>query len=160
MEGVDDLAAQAFKRHYRQLYGFVRRRTACDVDAEDVVAEVFADAAAALDRFRPGATPVLAWLYTVARRRLADEARRSSRVPSFAAAETVEYGADVARAIKRALEALPEGQRRVVVLKLIEGWSFREIAEQLGTSEAACKMRLSRALERLRDALEQEGVEP
>jgi RNA polymerase sigma-70 factor (ECF subfamily) len=160
MEGVDDRAGQAFRRHYRQLYGFVRRRTVSDVDAEDVVAEVFADAATALERFRPGATPVLAWLYTVARRRLADEARRRSRTPAFVVAEPMEYGADVARAIRRALDALPDGQRSVVVLKLIEGWSFREIAERVGATEAASKMRVSRALERLRDELEQEGVGP
>jgi RNA polymerase sigma-70 factor (ECF subfamily) len=157
---MEDVAALAFRRHYRQLYGFVRRRTASDVEAEDVVAEVFADAAAALERFRPGATPVLAWLYTVARRRLADEARRRSRMPALAVAEPLEYGPDVAGAIRRALEALPHGQRQVVVLKLIEGWSFREIADRVGATEAACKMRFSRALERLRDELEQEGVEP
>jgi RNA polymerase sigma factor (sigma-70 family) len=161
MEGVEDLAGQAFRRHYRQVYGFVRRRSASDADAEDVVAEVFADAAAGLDRFRPGATPVLAWLYTVARRRLADEARRRSRLPAVAIAEPeLEYGADVARAIRRALDVLPDGQRRIVVLKLIEGWGFREIAGHVGATEAACKMRFSRALDRLRDELEQEGVEP
>jgi RNA polymerase sigma factor (sigma-70 family) len=158
---VDEAAADAFRRHYRQVYGFVRRRTPSAADAEDVVAEVFAAAAERLERFEPGAPPVLAWLYTVARRRLADEARRRRRTPvALAASGTVEYGPDVARALRRALDGLPEAQRRVVVLKLIKGWTFREIAEQLGTSEAACKMRLSRALERLRDSLEQEGVEP
>jgi RNA polymerase sigma factor (sigma-70 family) len=158
---VDELAAEAFRRHYRQVYGFVRRRTPNEADAEDVVAEVFADAAAALGRFRPGSSPVLAWLYTVARRRLADEARRRGRAPAAAAtASSAEYGPDVARALRRALAMLPDGQRRVVVLKLIEGWSFREIAQQLGATEAACKMRLSRALERLRRELEQEGVGP
>jgi len=57
---VDEVAADAFRRHYRQLYGFVRRRTRTEHDAEDVVAEVFADAVAALHRFEPGTTPVLA----------------------------------------------------------------------------------------------------
>jgi RNA polymerase sigma-70 factor (ECF subfamily) len=158
---VEHVAAEAFRRHYRQVYGFVRRRTASDADAEDVVAEVFADAAAGLERFEPGPTPVLAWLYTVARRRLADEARRRRRpLAAVPAAADVHYGPDVARALRRALDTLPHEQRRVVVLKLIEGRSFRDIAERVGATEAACKMRLSRALERLRVALEQEGVEP
>jgi RNA polymerase sigma-70 factor, ECF subfamily len=158
---VDDLAEQAFRRHYRQIYGFVRRRTASDAEAEDVAADVFADAAVALERFEPGATPVLAWLYTVARRRLADQARRRARTPVLARVEpSVEYGPDVTRALGRAIGSLPEGQRVVVVLKLIEGWTFREIAARLGVSEAACKMRLSRALEQLRDALDEEGVRP
>jgi RNA polymerase sigma-70 factor (ECF subfamily) len=158
---VDDVAAQAFRRHYRQIYGFVRRRTASDSVAEDIAAEVFADAAAALERFKPGATPVLAWLYTVARRRLADEARRRARTPALAPTDpSVEYGPDLTKALRRAIGSLPERQRAVVVLKLIEGWSFREIADRLGVSEAACKMRLSRALEQLRDALDEEGVRP
>jgi DNA-directed RNA polymerase specialized sigma24 family protein len=59
---VDELAETAFRRHYGQVYSFVRRRSANQADAEDIAAEVFADAAEALDRFRPGASPVLAWL--------------------------------------------------------------------------------------------------
>jgi len=46
---------------------------------------------------------------------------------------------DVARSIRRALERLPEAQRRVVVLKLFEGRRFAEIARLLGTTEAASR---------------------
>jgi RNA polymerase sigma-70 factor (ECF subfamily) len=158
---VEELAAQAFRRHYRQVYCFVRRRSSSDAQAEDITGDVFADAAAALDCFRPGATPVVAWLYTVARRRLADEARRRSRVVPLSAAEpAAEYGADLAAALKRAIAALPDAQRMVVVLKLLEGRTFREIATRVDATEAACKMRFSRALESLRDQLDQEGVGP
>ena len=158
---MEELAGQAFRRHYRQVYGFVRRRSSNDAQAEDITGDVFADAAAALEGFTPGAAPVLAWLYTVARRRLADEARRRARATSLTRAEpAIEYGPDVAAALNRAIAALPSGQRTVVVLKLLEGRSFREIAARVDASEAACKMRFSRALESLRDRLEQEGVGP
>lgn len=157
---MEELAAQAFRSHYGKVYAFVRRRSSTDADAEDVTAEVFADAAERLDRFRPGETPVLAWLYTVARRRLADEARRRARGTPLAPAASREYGPSVAAALRRAISTLPDAQRSVVVLRLVEGWSFRDIALRLGVSEAACKMRLSRGLERLRKELEQEGVEP
>lgn len=157
---MSEPAEHAFRRHYRDVYGFVRRRAATRADAEDITAEVFAAAVAGLDRFEPGATPVLAWLYTVARRRLVDERRR--RDPArVALVEPVaqDYGAEVAAALRSAIKALPESQRTVVVLKLVHGWSFREIAERQGSTEAACKMRLSRALQRLRLDLEQQGVE-
>lgn len=158
---MDGLAEKAFRRHYRQVYSFVRRRSASDADAEDVTAGVFADAAEALGRFRPGTSPVLAWLYTVARRRLADEARRRARpAPLVLAEPPPEYGIAVAAAVRRAIATLPDAQRAVVVLRLIEGRSFREVAARVGASEAACKMRLARALEHLREKLEQEGVEP
>ena len=158
---MDDLAATAFRRHYRQVFRFVRRHSASPEDAEDVTAEVFASAIAGLHERRSGAPPVLAWLYTVARRRLADEARRRARAERLhVAAVPSEYGPDVARALAQSLRRLPEAQRRVVAMKLIEGRTFREIADRLGTTEGACKMRLARGLERLRDELEKEGVEP
>ena len=157
---MEELAEQAFRRHYRQIYGFVRRRSQTAVDAEDVTAEVFADAAAALERFEPGTAPVLAWLYTVARRRLADAARRQHGGEPLPEVAAPAYPDEVARAIRRALAALPDEQRRVVVLKLLRGLSFGEIATHVNATEAACKMRFSRALAQMRDSLQQEGVHP
>ena len=58
---MGNLAELAFRRHYGDVYRFVRRRSSSWADAGDVTAEVFADAAKALDRFEPGTTPVLAW---------------------------------------------------------------------------------------------------
>jgi DNA-directed RNA polymerase specialized sigma24 family protein len=39
-------------------------------------------------------------------------------------------------------------------MRIVEGRTYREIAQVLGCNEAACKMRLSRALRRLRDELD------
>jgi RNA polymerase sigma-70 factor, ECF subfamily len=166
---VDDLRESAFRRHYAQIYRYVRRRSATHEDAEDLAQMVFVEAAARLDQFKPGATPVLAWLYTVAQRRLADAARRARRGGEALAEldsdrlrviDGAEYGLGVARAIGRAISDLPERQRRVVMMKLLEGRSFAEISAQLGATEAACKMRFARGLEALRDRLEQEGMGP
>jgi RNA polymerase sigma-70 factor (ECF subfamily) len=119
---------------------------------------VFVDAAASL---RDTGSPELAWLYTVAKRRFADEARkRGARISPLSAPEATEYGPDVAAALHTALGRLPEGQRQVVVLKLLRGARFAEIAETLGITEAAAKMRFVRALEALRTELEGEGVTP
>jgi RNA polymerase sigma-70 factor (ECF subfamily) len=159
---MSDPAESAFRRHYGDVYRYVRRRSPSAHDAEELTQSVFADAAAALPRFRPGATPVLAWLYTVAARRLADRARRADATVELEdlAAPSPEFGPDVARALARAIAALPETQRRVVVLKLLEGRPFAEIATRLDTTEHACRMRLTRALAALRAQLEQEGITP
>lgn len=158
---MGNLAEQAFRRHYDDVYRFVRRRSASASDAEDVAAEVFADAAKGLAGLELEAKPMLAWLYTVARRRLADEARRRSRTLEAVEPEGErDYGPEVTDVLCRAIASLPEGQRAVVVLKLVEGRRFREIAQRLDITEAACKMRLARAVETLRDELEQEGVAP
>jgi RNA polymerase sigma-70 factor (ECF subfamily) len=155
---VNDVADRAFRRHYDQVYRYVRRRTHDHHRAEELTQQVFADAAASL---RETGGPPLAWLYTVAKRRFADEARkRGAQVALAPAAAPVEYGPEVASSLRQALAALPEGQRQVVVLKLLRGVRFAEIAEQLGLSEAAAKMRFVRALEALRAELEREGVTP
>lgn len=166
---MDDLREQAFRRHYDRVYRYLRRRTRSADEAEELAQMVFVEAAARLEHFKPGTTPVLAWLYTVAQRRLVDRARAAARrhetIAGLDAArlvpvEELSYGHGVARALRGALERLPEKQRQVAVMKLLEGRSFAEIASRVGATEAACKMRFARALEALRDDLEREGVTP
>ena len=166
---VDDLAARAFRRHYEQVFRYLRRRTETEEQAEELTQAVFVDAAERLHHFQPGSAPVLAWLYTVAQRRLADRARRAARAPETLGSveslrahpvEETTYGPAVAQALKEAIALLPAGQRQVVVMKLLEDRSFAEIARRVGASEAACKMRFARGLEALRADLAGRGVEP
>jgi RNA polymerase sigma-70 factor (ECF subfamily) len=161
---VGDLADRAFRDHYEQVFRFVRRRTATVQDAEDIAQSVFAEAAARLETFKAGRTPVLAWLYTVAQRRLIDQARREVRRPEVAigavetGAELPRYGREVAATLRVALERLPDRQRAVVVARLIEGATFAEIASRIGATEAGCKMRFARGIATVRDYLTEEGV--
>jgi RNA polymerase sigma-70 factor (ECF subfamily) len=134
--------------------------------AEDITQEVFANAAAQLARSADDASPTLAWLYTVARRRLIDEGRRRGfmtvpleSVPESSAAED-SYGTAVATAFRRALLKLSDLDRLVLVRRLIEDKSFKQIARESGTTEEACRMRFMRALKRIRSEFEKEGLEP
>lgn len=155
---MNDVAEKAFRRHYDHVYRYLRWRTQDHHRAEELTQQVFADAAVSL---RETGGPELAWLYTVAKRRFADEARkRGAQLASVAAPEAKEYGPQVAGALRAALERLPEGQRQIVVLKLLRGARFAEIGERLGLTEAAAKMRFVRAVEALRTELEGEGLTP
>lgn len=164
---VADLVEWAFRRHQAEIYHYLRRKTGTHDRAEELTQEVFADAAAALSRFELDPDLVLPLLYTIARRRLADDARRWARrgeisleVVSIEPVAPPEYGPAVARAISRATLRLSHEHREILVMRLLEGRSFAEIAERLVLSGGACKMRLQRALRRLREELEREGVEP
>jgi len=162
---VGDVAEGAFRRHYEHVYRYVRRRTGDHERAEDLTQQVFAEAVAGL---RESPSPPLAWLYTVAQRRFADQARREAvarrvnglHVATEEAAESREYGPDVAAALSSAIDRLAPGQREVVVLKLLRGAAFAEIGARLGISTEAAKMRFTRALEALRSELEKEGLQP
>lgn len=154
-------------RHYRTIYRFVRRRSRSREDAEDVTQIVFVEAAANLTRVYADGRSPLAWLYTVASRRLIDQARRRGRAPEFVPLDSVSglpgedrYGDAIGKTLREAIESLPENQRRVVARRLIEGASFAEIANGERATEPACKMRYMRALATIRIHLEREGLEP
>jgi RNA polymerase sigma-70 factor, ECF subfamily len=169
LKSVTNRSEAAHRRYYGQVYRYVRRRTRSREDAEDVTQTVFAEAVCGLEQSTPDSPPILAWLYTVARRRLIDQQRRqgapAARVISLDEARIEhrspdDYGVDVARTLAQGIAALPREQRDVVVLKVVEGRRFTEIAAHLGISEEACRARLSRALRTLRAHLEKEGIRP
>jgi RNA polymerase sigma factor (sigma-70 family) len=168
---VDEAAAPGsrdLRRHYREIYRYVRRRSHSATDAEDVTQEVFADAARALGSLESGEAPPIGWLYKVARRRLADRARRVSRrreLMGETALELVEqpppdYGWELGGTLRTGIERLPRPQQQVVVMKLVQGRSFAEIAAALDAGEGACRMRFVRGLEQLRTFLQDEEVTP
>jgi RNA polymerase sigma-70 factor, ECF subfamily len=146
----------AFIRYGDDVYRFLVRRTGNHCDAEELTQQVFADAASALARSEPPRS-MRAWLYAVAERRLIDELRRRKR-----AAEAIDLlGSGLDRtddahcdAVGDAVARLPLVQRQIVVLRVVEGRTYGEIAAAVGCNESACKMRLSRALRRLRDDLQ------
>ena len=158
---MTDVVERAFRRHYGAVYRYVRRRSGNHEQAEDLTQEVFAAAAAALPSENVGDPPVLAWLYTVAKRRFADEMRRRVREPvAFDSEPAAEYPAPIAGAITAALRRLQPEQQRVLTLKLLRGLRFAEVGAELGVTPAAAKMRFVRALRALREELGKEGVEP
>lgn len=160
-------AEYAFRQYRTKIYRFLRRRTKNADDAEELTQQVFADAALTLSRMEASPGSLLGLLYTIARRRFADEARRNGHRDERVPLEGIDvelpapaHGRDVAHAIHDAITELPGEQRQVVCLRLIEGCSFAEIAMLIGSSEAAAKMRFQRGLAALRRDLERQGVQP
>jgi DNA-directed RNA polymerase specialized sigma24 family protein len=68
---------EAFRSHRAEIYRYLRRRTAKSDRAEELTQQVFADAAIAVSRMDAGPGAMLGLLYSIARRRLADDARRN-----------------------------------------------------------------------------------
>lgn len=167
MDEATEPASGDIRRHYREIYRYVRRRSRSDSDAEDLTQDVFADAARALGG-AAGEGPPIAWLYAVAQRRLIDRARRHARrhetfgdtALELVAEPPSEYGGEVSEALRGGIEELPELQRQVVLMKLVQGRSFAEIASALDATEGACRMRFLRGLEQLRAFLEEKEVTP
>src|SRR6266566_313761 len=140
---MDDPLAVSYRRHFDDVYRFVRRR-ATAAEAEDLTQEVFAAAAVALADARVEAPPPLAWLYTVARRRLIDLARRrvsaESTSPNERSGGEPTYGPHVGRELVAAFGQLTDAQRRVIVLKLFDGRSFGEELEHDHAALGICEL--------------------
>ncbi|MDH4350444.1 MAG: RNA polymerase sigma factor [Gemmatimonadota bacterium] len=156
--------ARDIVQHYETIRRYLRRHTSTPEDADDITQTVFAEAAARRSPVDTDQPPTLAWLYTVARRRSIDLARKQRREPTsvpiddaltrIAAADS--YGSEVRHALEHAIHQLPPSQRGVVVRRLILGWTFAEIAHVEGATEAACKMRFVRGLTSIRETLGRE----
>jgi RNA polymerase sigma factor (sigma-70 family) len=146
---------QAFIRHRIDVYRFLLRRTRDHYEAEELTQQVFAEAASALSRGGPPRS-MRGWLFAVAERRFVDELRRRERVAKLVeliAAEPPLTHGEATPTLENAVARLPDQQQQLVVMRIVEGRTYREIALVLECNEAACRMRLSRALSRLRDEL-------
>ena len=160
-------AERAYIAHSAQIYRFLLRKTGNHHDAEELTQRVFADAAAALGPSGNEPRSLLSWLFAIAERRFVDEVRRrrSARQGLLLLRERddtpdLSYSSEIVVAVKTAIGDLPECDRRIVVMKILEGRRFAEIAAELQLSEAACKMRLSRALAQVREQLSRQGIGP
>lgn len=168
---ADPAAFEAFFRRRSELVlGYFLRRTGEPEVAADLMAETFAAALLGARRFRRRPEPALSWLFTIARHKLADHARRG-RVADRARRRLgiervaledadlarIESSVDAAAAFpdaRRALERLPSEQRAAVEAYVLDGREYREIAEEAGCSEAVVRQRVSRGLRALRTGLE------
>jgi len=140
--------------------------------AEDLVQETWLRAFRAFDQFRPG-TSFKAWIFTIQMNAFLNRARRKGKEPElrdFAAEEPPEralaadgdasaegleslFDRHVSGEIKRAVDALPEEFRAVVVLTAIAGLSYEETAAAVGCPVGTVMSRLYRARRRLRAEL-------
>ena len=158
-----------YARHAAELLGFFARRTYDPESAVDLVAETFAVAFRDRRQFR-GETPAdaRAWLYGVARHRLAmffrrgaverralrrlRVERRALTAPEYDRIEELATPDELREHLATALAELDDGQRDVLRLRVVEGRPYAEVATAIGVSEQAARARVSRALRAPRES--------
>ena len=178
-----DLAMQAKEQTFLQekdrLLSFIRNRVASSEEAEDILQDVFFQFVAGYDTIE-SLDRVTSWLFSVARNKIIDRYRKESARPKR---RDLLWHADneedspitlqeilpdlgntpedtvmrevIWAAIMDALDELPPDQREIFILNEMEDKSFREIAEETGTSINTLLSRKRYAILALRKKLQQ-----
>ena len=168
-DGSDEAFRDLVRRHLGLVRGVAYRHLGNVHQADEVGQAVFialARKAASL----PQGTVIAGWLYRAARFAAAkyarDEGRRTRREKEAAMAHAESVSAEdhehvwleIAPHLPAALEDLTPKDRDAVLLRFFENRSFAEVGNELGATEAAAKMRVGRALEKLRAFFRGRGV--
>jgi RNA polymerase sigma factor (sigma-70 family) len=167
-----ELFTAVYDRYFRAVYLYVAGRLGVQA-AEDIAAETFCVAFGHRDRFDPGRGGLRPWLLGIAtnlvarhQRAEARHYRALARAGAGPAADGHEERVVTAVAAQRlqpqlakALAALPQGQRDVVLLVALGQLSHEEVAQALGISAGTVGSRLSRARKRLHNAIDQEALD-
>jgi RNA polymerase sigma-70 factor (ECF subfamily) len=148
------------------IWSIARRFLRADADAEDAVQDIFIDLWSSASRFDAGVATEVAFVSTIARRRLIDRVRQRSRRPGMESLDDEESGdawqpavlpqleeeSDVA-VVERVLAKMPTQHREILSLSLYEGYSHSEIAERLSLPLGTVKTRVRRGLMHIREQL-------
>ena len=169
------------ERHETALYNFALRQVRSPALAQDIVQDVFVRVVQGVADFK-GQSRFSTWCFTITRNLCIDHARKQSlrRHPSLdqpgsasaegegdgqtlgdrtadahprAAVDRAVIGEQLGESIARAVDALPDDQREVFLLREVGQVPFKEIAEITGVPENTVKSRMRYALERLQRAL-------
>lgn len=162
--GDDQAVAELYDRFGSLVYKAARQFLPSQAEAEDAVQEIFVRLWQTADRYDPRRAKLVTWVMLIARRHLIDRIRRSAVRPSTASFdgdmatpgtgnEPDRQSQDDERSAKlrRRIAELPELQRVVIERAYLQGYTLREVSEQLNAPLGTVKSALSRGLERLRE---------
>ena len=167
--GSADALERLYDRYAATAYGLARRILAQQDQAEEVVQDVFAQVWRDANRYDATRASVAGWIVLLTRTRAIDRLRARRARPDQDRAvepaavaplatrdrspEQVAISSEDARAVRAALDGLPEEQRALVNLAYYEGLTHSEIAARTGVPLGTVKTRLRTAMMTLKGVL-------
>ncbi len=165
---------EIYRVYVRRVYAFCRAHSRTREEAEDLTAQTFERALAAIGRYEDRGGRFSSWLLRIAANAAVDRARRGGHdtpldeevIAEDGAARPVQEGTarwvedwEQSTWVKVHLATLPEDQQRVVRLRFYDDHSFGDVATEMGRSEGAVKQLTQRALKALRVRMDEEAVD-
>ena len=162
--GNEDAVVELYDRFGSLVYKVARQLLPTRAEAEDAVQEVFVRLWQTADRYDPRRAKLVTWVMLIARRHLIDRLRRNAVRGTTTTFRADAAGAEGGRrpehkpledernyALLQRIAELPELQRVVIERAYLQGYTLREVSEQLEAPLGTVKSALSRGLARLRE---------
>lgn len=169
IKGDAEAFGQIYDLHADRVFRTVYYRVGDSKEAEDLTQEVFLRAWKALPSYKLTSSPLLAWLMTIAHNLVVDHYRAKRKEPhldaEMLADDSVSRPDRVAeeslkrQELRQALMKLKPLEQQVVLLHLIEGFPYAEIAPLLGKTAGNLRVIQHRALVKLAKMLERETID-
>ena len=151
---------QIYADYHGKVMGYIRARVSRWADAEDLCSDVFEKIQRKMDDFDNAKASVSTWIFTITRNTVIDHYRRSKPVEELDENLSDDTELDegllnneTLSELAGALKALPEELRAIIVLRYYDGKPLTEVAEIMGLSYGAVKLRHQSALAKLHKAL-------
>jgi len=166
VDGDVDAFGDLYSIHLDAIFRYIYYRIGDVQDAEDLTEQVFLKAWEALPGYQQKGKPFTSWLYRIAHNIVIDHHRRrkkdvfsvdqlNSEEPEKdqkSALQTV-IESEEAKVLETALSQLSDEQQQVIILRFVEGFSHKDIAQVLNKKEGACRMIQYRALTKLQNII-------
>lgn len=170
-DGDQEAVSECIERYSGLVWSLSRRFMRNDADVEDAVQEIFMELWSTAGRFDPAQASETTFIAMVARRRLIDRHRKSSRRPEHRPIDEhenalsddgqrlLENSAETER-VARVIATLNPEQQEVINLSSWLGMSHKAISEQTGLPLGTVKSYIRRGLLAVREALGESGKQP
>jgi RNA polymerase sigma-70 factor, ECF subfamily len=156
--GDSQAFGQLYDRHVRTIYDFIFYKTRHKETAEDLTSQTFFKALKNIQTVDSNRS-ILSWLYKIAHNSVLDHYRTTRHQGDIddcydLSDDTDTVGAldnaEEAKKVKEYLHKLTPIERDIVIMRVWQELSYKEISEAIGKTEANCKMIYSRTLKKLR----------
>ncbi len=149
-----------YDSYFKKIYRFIYYRTGHKETAEDITSQTFIKALEKIQGFDLGRGTFSAWIYCIARNKVIDHYRTRkseldiSGVWGLGKDPNPDIEArDRLREAENYLKKIKKDQREIVLMRVWDGLSYKEIAEITGKNEANCKMIFSRTIGKLKEEI-------